>query len=143
MTTQRVSTNRIANGSVTIDKTASGSIAPYAFANAAYNHANAAFESSNNYIGRVQIDFGSNPVYELISYVNDSRATLNSKIMVISSSFTANSSYGSQELGDDELIFDRFFVSANVVSTGNMAFYITADPGPVKDKRNFNYIIIG
>lgn len=143
MSTQKISTNRIANGSVTLAKTASGSIAPYAFANAAYNHANAAYESSNNHIGRVNINFGSNAVYELISFVNDPRATLNSKVMVISSSFTANNDFGSGELGGDELIFDRFFVSANVISTGNMAFYITADPGPVKGQRNFNYIIIG
>lgn len=143
MTTQRVSTNRIANGSVTLAKTASGSIAPYAFANAAYNHANAAYESSNNYVGRVNIDFGSNAVYQLISYVNDSRATLNSRVMVLSSAYTANSEYGSEQLGGDELILDNFLVSANVISVGNMAFYITASPGPVKGQRNFNYIIIG
>ena len=141
MTTQRVSTNRIANGSVTLAKTASGSIAPYAFANAAYNHANAAYATAN--IGQVNIDFGSNAVYQLISYVNDSRATLNSKIIVLSSAYTANSEYGSEQLGGDELILDNFLVSANVISAGNMAFYITASPGPVKGQRNFNYIITG
>jgi hypothetical protein len=45
--TQRVGSNRIANGSITLVKIQSGIVAPYDFANAAFNHANAAFESAN------------------------------------------------------------------------------------------------
>ncbi len=102
---------------------------------------NAKFNNFHTFIGLATVDFGSNAVYETISYVNDNRANVGSKIIVVSSAFTSNNEFGSQELGGDELIFDSFLVSANVISTGNIAFYIKASPGPVKGQRNFNYII--
>lgn len=57
MSTQRIGSNRIANGAVTLIKVQSGLFPPYSFANAAYNHANSAFASANNVAPQVQPAF--------------------------------------------------------------------------------------
>lgn len=87
---------------------------------------------------RVTINFGSTPVYNKTVYVTDIRAQVGTKVVATPSAFTTDEKV---ILGNDDLEFDNFMCTANVVSSGNIALYITSYPGPVKGQRNFEYIL--
>lgn len=137
MTTQRVGTNRIANNSITSEKVANNSIVSEKIA----NNSITVNKFATVFFGSTKVNFGTEPIYETVYYFNDSRANVGANVTVVSSAYTSNNQFGSTELGNDELIFDNFHISANVITTGNIALYITPSPGPIKGERNFNYII--
>lgn len=99
---------------------------------------NATIGSFYSYFKRVTLDFGTTPVYNKTIYINDERAQIGARVFVTPSAYTTNVF---AQFGRDELEFDNFLCAANVVAAGNIAMYITSQPGPVKGERNFDYIL--
>lgn len=91
-----------------------------------------------SYFKRVAVDFGNVAIYNKTVYINDERAQIGARVFVTPTAYTTNVF---AQFGRDELEFDNFLCAANVVSAGNIAMYITSQPGPVKGQRNFDYIL--
>lgn len=77
----------------------------------------------------VTIDFGANAIYSGSYTVTLSGATVDQKVMML-------------PVGDsDELEMDGITCSAKVTSSDTITVYITANPGPISNTRNFNILL--
>lgn len=83
----------------------------------------------------VEIDFGTNPVFEKSFTITDAAAGPTSKIIALPSGKVA-----SGRVGNDDMLWDGLLIAA-ITGTGNFIVFAVAKPGPVVGKRTIQYSI--